>query len=315
MGTWEGAALKIVRTAALSRTEAPQFAALMDDEVVALRLVPPWVRWLYLELVAMSDFKTGRIFTSYARLASLLDCDQPERGKRLDVPTLKQIRTALDTLNKMNLALRDKAGNEEKRELKILVRPREGLGAPADKKGREKGRPQMPQNYDKHGPERIPDHEIRQRAGQGVQEPNTLLPPPLHVDKLSTRGGRWNTSHQAPPRGPTPAPSGHAPGSRHAPPGGHSFAPAGHAPERRDDLSGDELALLAQREAQQITLARERWAAERAHEPPTVRVDDPDTWQRDAEGRAILPVDHPCNQARRRTGYGPRRLSGLDGTG
>lgn len=203
--------MKLVRTAALSRHEAPQFAALMDDEVIALRLIPPWMRWLYLELVAMSDFKTGLIYTSYARLASLLDCDQPERGKRLDVPTLKQIRSALDTLNDMQLALRDRAGNEEKRELKIFVRPREGFSASSGKKGREKGRPQSRQNYDKHGPERKPDNEMGQRTGQGVQDPNTLLPPPLHVDNLSTFDGPPNGHQQAPPRGPKQAPAGHAP--------------------------------------------------------------------------------------------------------
>lgn len=204
--------LKLVRTAALSRHEAPQFAALMDDEVIALRLLPAWVRWLYLELVAMSDFKTGLIYTSYARLASLLDCDQPTQGgKRLDTPTIKQIRTALDTLNTMNLALRDRAGNEEKRELKIFVRPREGLGASKAKEGRGKGRPPSRQNYDKHGPERKPDNELGQMLGQGVQEPNTLLPPPLHVDNLSTFDGPENSHQQAPPRGPDSAPAGHAP--------------------------------------------------------------------------------------------------------
>lgn len=201
----------VIRTAALSRQEAPTFAALMDDEVIALRLVPAWVRWLYLELVAMSDFKTGLIYTSYARLASLLDCDQPERGRRLDTPTIKQIRTALDTLNTMNLALRDRKGNEDKRELKIFVRPREGFSASSEKKGREKGRPQTRQNYDKHGPERTPDRQIRQRTGQGVQDSNTLLPPPLHVDNFSTGEGPENSHQQAPPGGPTPAPSGHAP--------------------------------------------------------------------------------------------------------
>jgi hypothetical protein len=169
------------------------------------------VRWLYFELVAMSDFKTGLVYTSYARLASLLDCDQPERGKRLDTPTIKQIRTALDTLARMNLALRDRTANEEKRELKILVAPRVGLGASNEKKGRVKGRPQNGYNYDEHGPSRKPDTQIGQRAGQGVQDGNSLLPPPLHVHKLSTVEGPENTSHQGPPRGPTHAPSGHAP--------------------------------------------------------------------------------------------------------
>lgn len=208
--------MKVVRTAALSRQEAPTFAALTDEEVIALRLVPAWVRWLYLELVAMSDFKTGLIYTSYARLASLLDCDQPERGKRLDIPTMKQIRTALDTLAKMNLALRDKAGNVEKRELKILVSPRVGLGASNQKKGRETGRPQKAQNYDEHGTQRKPDTQIGQRSGQGVQERNSLLPLPLHVDKLSPGEGRkkadaLRASIKGPPRGQKAPSGGRAP--------------------------------------------------------------------------------------------------------
>jgi hypothetical protein len=289
--------LTYVRTAALSRQEAPQFAALMDDEVIALRLLPAWVRWLYLELVAMSDFKTGHIYTSYARLASLLDCDQPTQGgKRLDVPTIKQIRTALDTLDRMQLALRDKAGNEEKRELKILVRPRQGLGASNAEQGRGKGRPQTPQNYDKHGPERKPDPGAGQMSGQGVQERNSLLPLPLHVDKLSTRAGRSNTSELA-PQGGSNRPSGaRPPGAHTRPPRGQESALPGHAPR---ELGDDERAWLAADSAERIRLSRERWAAQRAHEPPGVRVDDPSTWARDADGRLVLPVDHPSNQALR----------------
>lgn len=293
--------MKLVRTAALSRLEAPQFAALTDEEVVALRLVPAWVRWLYLELVAMSDFKTGLIYTSYARLASLLDCDQPERGQRLDVPTLKQIRTALDTLNRMNLALRDRAGNEEKRELKIFVRPRDGLGASTDKQGREKGRPQSRQNYDKHGAQRKPDRESGQRSGQGVQEPNTLLPPPLHVDNLSTRGDRSNTSKKAPPGGPSPAPAGHAPvvpamqplaaalegvGQHQGPPGGQSSAPAGHAPP-----DGRFVGPPPPMQARGVDMR------------------DPANWPRDEQGRLVPPVGHAIHRLNR------AQSPGLDGAG
>lgn len=253
--------MKLVRTAALSRHEAPTFAALTDEEVIALRLLPAWVRWLYLELVAMSDFKTGVVYASYARLASLLDCDQPERGKRLDTPTIKQIRTALDTLGRMNLALRDKAGNEDKRELKILVSPRVGLGASADKKGREKGRAQKPQNYDKHGPERKPDNQIGQGAGQGVQEPNSLLPPPLHLEKVSTGEGPENTSHQAPPGGP-------------------SLAPAGHAPHVTELCDGW------------------RFGPPKPYDSPAVDMRDPANWARDERGRLIPPIGFPSLRKR-----------------
>lgn len=248
--------MKVVRTAALSRQEAPTFAALTDEEVIALRLLPAWVRWLYLELVAMSDFKTGVVYASYARLASLLDCDQPQGGKRLDVPTIKQIRTALDTLGRMNLALRDKAGNEEKRELKILVPPRVGLGASNEKKGRGKGRPQNGYNYDEHGPQRKPDTQIGQRSGQGVQEVNSLLPPPLHLEKLSTDDGPENTSHQAPQ-------------------GGQSPAPAGHAPQVTELCDGW------------------RFGPPLPYDSPAVDMRDPANWARDERGRLIPPVGFP----------------------
>jgi hypothetical protein len=298
--------LNLVRSVALSRQEAPQFTALMEDEVVALRMLPGWVRWLYLELVAMSDFKTGLIYTSYARLASLLDCDQPTQGgKRLDVPTIKQIRTALDTLNRMNLALRDRAGNEEKRELKIFVRPRQGLGASEAKEGRGKGRPQTPQNYDKHGAERKPDTQLGQRVGQGVQDPNTLLPPPLHVDNLSTRGGRRNTSELT-PKGVEQSPSGaRPPGDHTRPPRGQNRPLPGHAPRA---LSDEERAVAAAEQAERIRVEREVWAAQRAHEPPGLRLDDPTTWATDEEGRVVLPIDHPSNQARRQ-GRGPQKAA------
>lgn len=248
--------MKVVRTAALSRHEAPQFAFLTDEEIIALRLVPAWMRWLFLELVAMSNFKTGVIYTSYARLASLLDCDQPERGKRLDVPTIKQIRSALDTFNTMGLALRDRAGNEEKRELKILVNPRVSEAAPAEKKGREKGRHQNGYNYDEHGPQRKPDTQIGQRTGQGVQKPNTLLPPPLHVDNLSTGVGPEKTSQQAPP-------------------GGQSLAPAGHAPGLTE--LGDGW----------------RFGPPTPDRAAFVEYQDPTTWRRDERGRLIPPMGHP----------------------
>lgn len=250
--------MSFIRTTAHARQAAPSFGALTDHEILKLRQLPAWVRWLYFELVAMSDFKTGMVRTSYAQLAALLDPDQPiQGGRRLEAPTLKQIRTALDWLYQLGLALRDRRGNERAGVLQIQVPGRAGFGAPKPEKGRGKGRVQSPENPDAIGTRPGQGVQLGQGLGQVVQEVKPLSLP-SHVDKLSPGDGRAKaralsdqlrrdrTKKVAPPGGQTTAPAALAPvvpaligiGSllprvddQQAPPGGQDTAPAAHAPQ------------------------------------------------------------------------------------
>jgi hypothetical protein len=123
--------VKQVRTVALSRLSGPSFLALHESEVVKLRQLPAWARWLFAELVGLSDFKTGAGRASYAQLAALLDFDampgRPPAGARV---SRDQVRRAVESLEGLGLAHRDKQRNSTAGALFFLVRPRSGLGAP-----------------------------------------------------------------------------------------------------------------------------------------------------------------------------------------
>ncbi len=251
--------MRLVHTVAHARHAAPAFAVLKDHELLTLRQLPAWVRWLYLELVAMSDFKSGRVRTSYAQLAALLGYDAPEHGPRVPVPTLKQIRTALDHLAGVGLTGRDKRTNEQTGALEILVLTREGFGTSTKEQGRVQGRGVSPRKADEHRAKPKQAPTSGQGSGQVYQEINSLLPLPLHVDKLSTGDGRKRAAELsdrlARERGKKRAPQGAShpplrgtppvvpamtalgdvlPGVDHqGPPGGQASAPAGHAPPIR----------------------------------------------------------------------------------
>jgi hypothetical protein len=247
--------VKVIRTAAHARNTAPPFGIVGQAEILKLRQLPAWVRWLLLELRLMSDFQTGMVSTSYAQLVAMLDCDQPQTGgRRLESPTLKQVRTALDWLDAMGLAVRDKRNNEAKGVLKIRVTAASSLSASASVKGRGKGRVKTAQNTDEHEVQAKVTHSDGQGLGQVFQNSSSSTRPP---ENLSTgkarqqvkkqleemRAASGRTRKMPPPGGVSAGPAGHAPpvtalrigdvlgaGSRQAPPGGQKTAPGGHAP-------------------------------------------------------------------------------------
>ena len=110
--------MKQTLSVAHARQAAPLFVQLSQHEVKKLRQLPAWQRWLFLELVALSDFETGRIYqgsdprVSYAKLAALLAHDQPPGGPRIAPPSIDQIRRALAAFVQLGLLDRNTGANE-----------------------------------------------------------------------------------------------------------------------------------------------------------------------------------------------------------
>lgn len=123
--------MKIAREVALSRQAAPDFLPLTHHELVKLRQIPGWMRWLYVELLQLADMKTGAGRASWPRLLALMDFDQAPTGKRrAGAVTLWQARSALDELAAIGLIARDKRRNEAQGFLFFHVQPRRGFSAP-----------------------------------------------------------------------------------------------------------------------------------------------------------------------------------------
>ncbi len=115
---------------------APKFLQLEQLELRALlnQCRDPLCVHLFLLIVTQADFSTGHLLTNYARLIELCTPPVPERGRRLDAPTLRQVRRALDWLIACDLVKRDAARNEAQGMLHLYVRKRK-------KPVREKARP------------------------------------------------------------------------------------------------------------------------------------------------------------------------------
>lgn len=125
---------------------APKFLQLEQLELRALlnQCRDPLSVHLFFLIVSQAEFDTGHLLTNYARLIELCTPPQPERGRRMTPPTLKQVRRALDWLEACDLVRRDAAGNEAQGMLRLYVRKRKktrtGKPAPSEKEGRVKGR-------------------------------------------------------------------------------------------------------------------------------------------------------------------------------
>lgn len=104
----------------------PDFITLFDVELKHLlnTLRDPLCTQLLLLVITQSDFRTGHLVASYARLIELCTPPQPERGRRMKGPTQDQLRRALDWLEGCNLIKRDKAENAAQGMLKLSVRKR-----------------------------------------------------------------------------------------------------------------------------------------------------------------------------------------------
>lgn len=80
---------------------------------------------LYLILLAESDFKTGEILTSYARLMDLCTPPRPEKGGRGQGPTYQKIRYAIEQLITYGLVKRNAEKNEAQGMLRLYVKRRQ----------------------------------------------------------------------------------------------------------------------------------------------------------------------------------------------
>lgn len=218
--------MRVVLTAALSRTQSPEFVTLYRWERVALRTLSMVARLLYEELVGLSSFRSGEISTSYAQLAALLTPDQPPHGRRLPAPTLKQLRSALDELQDADLIARNKAANIDAGKLTLAVESRESARLRNANLGREEGRVKKVKKWLTDN--RLARDTHRKRAGNrasGAEGSSSSIPLPHETGDLST-GPRPPEPDNPPgpiaidqgekigaPRGadPRPAGAGHAP--------------------------------------------------------------------------------------------------------
>lgn len=210
-----------IRTAALSRHQAPAFILCAGLELMQLRKLPWLARALYFELLALADHATGRIATSYAVLAALLDYDQAPTSHTGDEPTLQRIRTALDALVALRLVSVDRIANEKRKGLFLRVQSRAGISAPSDNRNRQSNRPAPAKKQAKSTACAPEPRKEQQTEQQGVQE---VIPSP--TPSLSTGAPRGMQAARD-----LVARMRRGAGGQAGPPGGQSIAPAAHAPQ------------------------------------------------------------------------------------
>lgn len=133
---------RIVRTVALSRRRAPAFTPLRGDEVIRWRNVSPWAKLIWIELLTLCNFRSGRVRTSWAQLLSHLDWDGSTVATRC---TLKQARTAVAHLVAADLVLvHDTDANMAAGRLIFYVKSRKGFRTSAPDEGRGLGQGSTP---------------------------------------------------------------------------------------------------------------------------------------------------------------------------
>lgn len=103
----------------------PDFMRLEAGELVTLLQVLRDSRaaHLYLLLLTQMQYTSGEFLSSYARLIELMTPPSPERGRRRPGPTMKQVRTALDTLISVDLVRRGR-DNEAQGQLRLRLASR-----------------------------------------------------------------------------------------------------------------------------------------------------------------------------------------------
>lgn len=223
--------MRQVRTAALSRHNAPSFVMVAGLELVKLRQLGHLARSLFLEILALDMDGDGRIRTSYASLCALLDFDQAPGAHADDKPTLKRIRTALDHLVQAHLVRRDPIKNEKAGGLFLHVQTRRGISAPDAGKGRGRGRVESANRPTPATTSATERAEERQGDGQGIQDPilspisptihSPARPTPEqreHLDRVRAAAARGGVKSRAPKgagtsRAPARTPPGAAPPS------------------------------------------------------------------------------------------------------
>lgn len=126
---------------------APDFLRLTRDELQSLlnKLRDPIALHTYMLLLTQMVYTEGEFLGGYARLMELMTPPAPERGKRREGPTYKQVRRAVDDLIAVGLVTRgDK--NEEQGQLRLFMAPR----------GKPKAAPVRAANAPKTPPEKAP---------------------------------------------------------------------------------------------------------------------------------------------------------------
>lgn len=234
--------MKVTLTAAHRRIQSADFVTLYRWERVQLRTLS-WVsRILYEELVGLSNFKTGHLYSgtdprvSYAVLLALMTPDQPPHGKRLPAPSLKQLRDALDDLESVGLLGRNTKANLGLRSLFLEVPSRAEAQSRTANLGRAEGRGDKVKKaiQDKKLPKFV--HKPRAEARAGVSEGNSFITPLPHENEKLSTDDRLKPPEPDTPPGPitlsmaTP---------KIVPPRGQDTSPAGTPP----DTSGREAAM------------------------------------------------------------------------
>lgn len=107
----------------LATIRPPEFLILRTAELARLLNVlrDDLSTRLYLILLAESEFDSGEVLTSYARLMDLCAPPVPEKGRRRPGPTYKQMRCAVDRLVDVGLLRRNATTNEAQGMLRLKV--------------------------------------------------------------------------------------------------------------------------------------------------------------------------------------------------
>ena len=170
-----------VKTATLSRHKAPAFVMCAGLELIQLRKLRWLSRCLFFELLAMADHVTGRIETSYAVLAALLDFDQDPCAHVEPTVSVQRIRTALDDLVALRLVRVDRIANEKRKGLFLKVATRTGIGTSNESSNRLSNRPAAPRKRANTRVAAASTPNEQQTEQQGIQE---VIPTP--TPSLST---------------------------------------------------------------------------------------------------------------------------------
>lgn len=171
--------MKHVRSASSSRLTAPAFIVLSRFETLQLRKLPWIARALFMELLSLANFVTGRINTSYAVLEALLDFDLAPTAHDVPKPSQRRVRSALEDLIALDLVSVDRIKNEKAKGLFLNVKSRAGISASVRKRDRLSDRPLNDANLDLARPARERPPRVRQTERQGVQEKGFIPDTPL----------------------------------------------------------------------------------------------------------------------------------------
>lgn len=125
----------------LAKLHTPEYLRLDKGELSTVldMLRDPLVSHVFLLLQAFSDFSTGEFLGTYARLMDLCTPPEPERGKRREGPSYKQLRRAVDDLVAVGMAARGET-NETQGQLRLYLAPRASNGKSKLSSARSKGR-------------------------------------------------------------------------------------------------------------------------------------------------------------------------------